>query len=64
MIALGDHAKHVVDAAGKHAEVADTPAVAAERALARTESGGWILLKASRGMKLERVLEDMKEFTP
>jgi len=36
---------------------------AAERALAKTESGGWILLKASRGMRLERVLEAMKEQT-
>ena len=31
---------------------------------ARTEAGGWILLKASRGMKLERVLDVMKEQTP
>jgi murE/murF fusion protein len=64
VIALGDQAKHVVDAAGKHAELAATPSVAAERALARTESGGWILLKASRGMKLERVLDEMKERVP
>jgi murE/murF fusion protein len=64
VIALGGHAKHVADAAGKSAELADTPKAAAERALARTESGGWILLKASRGMKLERVLDEMKERTP
>jgi murE/murF fusion protein len=64
VIGFGDLAKHAVDAAGKDAELADTPAAAAERALARTESGGWILLKASRGMKLERVLDEMKEQTP
>ena len=44
-------------------EIAKDPAHAAERALAKTESGGWILLKASRGMRLERVLEAMKEQT-
>jgi UDP-N-acetylmuramyl pentapeptide synthase len=63
VIALGEQAKHVVAAAGKDAELAPSHAVAAERALARTESGGWILLKASRGMKLERVLDEMKEQT-
>ena len=36
---------------------------AVERAIARTEAGGWILLKASRGMRLERVLDAMKEQT-
>jgi murE/murF fusion protein len=64
VIALGDQAAHVVGAAGHDAEIAPTHARAAERALARTESGGWILLKASRGMKLERVLDEMKEQTP
>jgi UDP-N-acetylmuramyl pentapeptide synthase len=34
---------------------------AAARALARTSPGDWILLKASRGMRLERVLEAMRE---
>ncbi len=64
VVALGDHAKHVVAAAGADAELAPSHRDAAERALARTESGGWILLKASRGMKLERVLDEMKEQTP
>jgi murE/murF fusion protein len=44
-------------------ELAKDPGHAAERALAKTESGGWILLKASRGMRLERVLDAMKEQT-
>jgi UDP-N-acetylmuramyl pentapeptide synthase len=65
VIGVGDLAKHIVDAAGKDAEHAASTDAAAERALARTESaGGWILLKASRGMKLERVLDAMKEQTP
>ena len=57
VIALGDHAPAVVAAAGASAEIAATPAEAAARALARTRPGDWILLKASRGMRLERVLE-------
>jgi MurE/MurF fusion protein len=63
VVGLGELARHVVEAAGD-AELASSHAAAAERALARTESGGWILLKASRGMKLEQVLEVMKEQTP
>jgi murE/murF fusion protein len=57
VIALGDQARLVADASG--GEVADSPADAAKRALAA--SGQWILLKASRGMRLERVLDSLKE---
>jgi UDP-N-acetylmuramoyl-tripeptide--D-alanyl-D-alanine ligase len=60
VIALGEHAATVVDAAGPGAEVAASHAAAAQRALARTAPGDWILLKASRGMQLERVLEAMR----
>jgi UDP-N-acetylmuramyl pentapeptide synthase len=63
VIALGEHAATVVDAAGPTAEVADSPATAAARAFARTSIGDWILLKASRGMRLERVLDAMREAT-
>ena len=62
VIAIGDFAKIVADAAVT-SQIATDPSDAAERALARTESGGWILLKASRGMRLERVLDAMKEQT-
>jgi murE/murF fusion protein len=61
VIALGDHAATIVEAAGSDAERAADPAAAAARALARTTPGDWILLKASRGMRLERVLHAMKE---
>jgi MurE/MurF fusion protein len=61
VIALGDHAATVVAAAGGAAEPATTPADAAARALARTQPGDWILLKASRGMRLERVLAAMRQ---
>ncbi|MBA3542120.1 MAG: UDP-N-acetylmuramoyl-tripeptide--D-alanyl-D-alanine ligase, partial [Deltaproteobacteria bacterium] len=45
------------------AELATTPLAAATRALARTAPGDWILLKASRGMKLERVLAALRDQT-
>ena len=60
VIVLGDHAAAVVDGAGAAAERADSPAAAAARALARTTPGDWILLKASRGMRLERVLDALR----
>ena len=56
VIALGEQARIVAEASG--GEVADSPDDAARRALAA--SGHWILLKASRGMRLERVLDAMK----
>ncbi|MGN6106611.1 MAG: UDP-N-acetylmuramoyl-L-alanyl-D-glutamate--2,6-diaminopimelate ligase [Kofleriaceae bacterium] len=61
VIALGAQATAVVDAAGPGAERAESPAEAAARILARTAPGDWILLKASRGMRLERVLEALRE---
>jgi murE/murF fusion protein len=61
VIALGDHAATVAGAAGPGAEVAADPAAAAARALARTAPGDWLLLKGSRGMRLERVLEALRE---
>jgi UDP-N-acetylmuramyl pentapeptide synthase len=57
VIALGEHAKLVAEASG--GEVAGSPTDAALRALAAKSQ--WILLKASRGMRLERVLDAMKE---
>jgi murE/murF fusion protein len=60
VVALGAHARTLADAAGPGAEVAASPEAAAARALARTSAGDWILLKASRGMRLERVLEAMR----
>jgi len=59
VIALGAQAGRVVEAAGA-GEVCADPAMAATRALARTAPGDWILLKASRGMKLERVLVELR----
>jgi len=60
IIALGDQAARVVDAHGDGTR-ADDPADAAKRVLDRTQPGDWILLKASRGMRLERVLDAMRE---
>ncbi|MGE0403831.1 MAG: UDP-N-acetylmuramoyl-L-alanyl-D-glutamate--2,6-diaminopimelate ligase [Kofleriaceae bacterium] len=58
VITLGELAKKID---GDHA---GDPADAAKRALDRTKAGDWILLKASRGMKLERVLDAMREVKP
>ncbi len=59
VIALGDHGPLVVEAS--NGELASSPQAAASRVLARTTPGDWILLKASRGMRLERVLDAMRE---
>jgi UDP-N-acetylmuramyl pentapeptide synthase len=56
VIALGELSREVTGA-----EHVDSPHAAAARAFARTRAGDWILLKASRGMKLERVLDHMRE---
>jgi murE/murF fusion protein len=67
VIAIGEQSSRVVDAyrgapgSDAGAEPTTTPVDAAKRALERTKPGDWILLKASRGMRLERVLEAMKE---
>jgi len=62
VIALGDQAGVVVNAAGGDSMVVLTHEDAADAALAETDkNGGWILLKGSRGMKLELVLDAMKE---
>jgi UDP-N-acetylmuramyl pentapeptide synthase len=54
LIALGELASKM-----PHAHVVADPSAAAARALAETQPGDWILLKASRGMRLERVLSAM-----
>jgi UDP-N-acetylmuramyl pentapeptide synthase len=53
----------VVKAAGANAELVADPVAAAKQALARTSPGDWLLLKASRGMRLERVLDALREAT-
>ncbi|HEX3765474.1 MAG TPA: hypothetical protein VHW23_42555, partial [Kofleriaceae bacterium] len=58
VVALGPLAAAIAESGG--GEHTTTPADAAARALARTRPGDWILLKASRGMRLERVLDELK----
>jgi len=66
LITLGEFAGEVLNgfdhgAASHTAENANDPQHAAKLALENTSAGDWILLKASRGMKLERVLDAIKE---
>ena len=57
---LGSWAEVVAAAAHQPTAVA-TPDAAARTAFALAGPGDWILLKASRGMRLERVLDAMRE---
>jgi len=61
VVGLGELAGAIAESAG--GELAGSPVDAAARALARTRAGDWILLKASRGMRLERVLEALRQAT-
>ncbi len=53
VVSLGDHAAAL-------GEPAADPATAADLALAATSEGDWILVTASRGMRLERVVDAMR----
>ncbi|HTJ42894.1 MAG TPA: UDP-N-acetylmuramoyl-L-alanyl-D-glutamate--2,6-diaminopimelate ligase [Kofleriaceae bacterium] len=59
VIALGAWKDTV--AAPSHGATTDDPIDAAARAMQQTKPGDWILVKASRGMRLERVVAAMRE---
>ena len=63
LVALGEHKDRIARAFGSPALawVTDDPVTAARAVLAATEPGDWVLVKASRGMRLERVIAAMKE---
>jgi UDP-N-acetylmuramyl pentapeptide synthase len=63
VIALGEFAGHIAAGAreaGGNSRAVDSPEAAAEAVLSATCPGDWILVKASRRMRLERVVEAMK----
>lgn len=63
VLALGEFREQVVQGASESGGIAwpaETPLAAARAILTSTRPGDWIVLKASRGMKLERVAEAMR----
>jgi UDP-N-acetylmuramyl pentapeptide synthase len=62
VVAVGEHAGAVREGA-REAILASSPQEAASATLERSSRGDWVLLKASRGVKLERVLEAMRQLT-
>ena len=63
VVALGEHAGDIaagVEAAGGRVTLAASPDEAAKAIISRTQVGDWILVKASRGMRLERVIEAIR----
>ncbi len=63
VIAMGTYKHQVAAASGDPAMAwaTDDPIVAARQVLAMTEPGDWVLVKASRGMRLERVIAALTE---
>jgi UDP-N-acetylmuramyl pentapeptide synthase len=67
LITLGPRARHLAEAAqrrGVPTELVDTADDAARAAVAATQPGDFILLKGSRGMALEGVIDRLRALLP
>jgi UDP-N-acetylmuramyl pentapeptide synthase len=64
LVAIGERARHIArtaSAAGvAHIAQTDDPLLAARTVASWTDPGDWILVKASRGMRLERVIDSLR----
>ncbi|MCG8418980.1 MAG: bifunctional UDP-N-acetylmuramoyl-L-alanyl-D-glutamate--2,6-diaminopimelate ligase MurE/UDP-N-acetylmuramoyl-tripeptide--D-alanyl-D-alanine ligase MurF [Proteobacteria bacterium] len=61
LVAVGEHRAQILAGADGCGVEASDPGEAAALALARSRPGDWILIKASRGMRLERVVDQMSQ---